>query len=208
MNLLEQVLDPTAADTGAEELSGEIGDLMRLVQDDRVGGAEDVPKPILLQRQICQEKVVVDDDHVGIESGFPSRSDMASGEFRAPHAETVFTRRSDLRPHGVRIRKATHLGQVSGPGGERPAADSVEQLRVRGAPRVRVGPLGIPVDEGQLLGLEGGIPHAMAAQVVCAALEERDPRGTPECRRHERQVLGEELILQRPSARRDQHAKP
>src|SRR6185437_6412033 len=45
-------------------------------------------------------------------------------------------------------------------------------------------------------------------EVVRATLEQRDPRGPPEGTGDERQILREELILQRPGACRDEHASP
>ena len=47
----------------------------------------------------------------------------------------------------------------------------------------------------------------VAAQIVGAALEQRDARRAAERRGHQRQVLGEELILQRAGAGGDQHAQ-
>ncbi len=45
------------------------------------------------------------------------------------------------------------------------------------------------------------------AQVVGAPFEHGDPRGPPEGAADERQILGEELILQRPGPGGDQDAR-
>src|SRR5256885_15298621 len=44
-HILQEQLHLAAAHVGAEELRGEIRDLMSLVENDRVGGSEQVPEP-------------------------------------------------------------------------------------------------------------------------------------------------------------------
>ena len=68
-------------------------------------------------------------------------------------------------------------------------------------------PVAAESTSGQLLAL-GGARQAVAAQVVAATLEQRDPRRPPERGAHQRQVLREQLVLQRARAGGDQHARP
>ena len=47
---------------GAEELCGEIGNLVGLIENHGVGGSEQIAEAVLFQRQIRQQQVMVDDD--------------------------------------------------------------------------------------------------------------------------------------------------
>ena len=67
--------------------------------------------------------------------------------------------------------------------------------------------MALPSPERQLLDGLLGTCQAVAAQIVGAALEQRDPRRAADGGGHERQVLGEQLVLQRARAGRDQHAR-
>ena len=104
LHIHQHALDAPAADTRAEELRGEIGDLVCLIEDDGIGGSEDVTEPILLQRQVGQQQVVIDDDNVRVESLAPRNSNMTARELRAVLAETVLARRGHARPDRMRVR--------------------------------------------------------------------------------------------------------
>ena len=92
MDFLEQVFDPATADIGAEELGRQVGDLMGLVEDDRVGGTEDITEAVLLQRKVRQQEMMVDDDNVSIE------------ELRG-----VLTRRDNVRSRGSGCQDSCHV---------------------------------------------------------------------------------------------------
>ena len=63
----QQQLHLAAAETRAEELRGEVGDLVRLVEDHRVGRAEQIAEAVFLEREIGEQQVVIDDDDVGLD---------------------------------------------------------------------------------------------------------------------------------------------
>ena len=73
-----KVFDTAAADGRPEELSREIGDLVCLIEDDGVRGAEDVTEAVLLQSQIRQQQVMIYDDDVRVERITASESDMTA----------------------------------------------------------------------------------------------------------------------------------
>ena len=100
------------------------------------------------------------------------------------------------------IRQPAHLREVTAAGGERPAADARQQRLAAARARWHCGR-----GDRQLLAAVRRPRQPVAAQVVGASLEERDPRGTPESRGHERQVLREQLVLERARPGGDQHAQ-
>ena len=51
---------------------------MCLVEDDGIGGAEDVTEAVLLQSQIRQQQVVIDDDDVRVERLTAGDRDMTA----------------------------------------------------------------------------------------------------------------------------------
>ena len=98
LHIHQHTLDAPAAHARAEELRGEIGDLVCLIEDDGIGGSENVTESILLQRQVGQQEVVIDDDNVRVERLAPRNSNMTTRELRAVLTETVLTRRGHARP--------------------------------------------------------------------------------------------------------------
>ena len=74
--------DLAAAETRAEELRGEIRNLVRLVDDHRVGGTQQVAEAVFLEREIRQQQVMIDDDDVGLD-GLAARLDhVAAADLR------------------------------------------------------------------------------------------------------------------------------
>jgi len=98
----------------------------------------------------------------------------------------------------MRIGKTAHLGEVTALRGECPALDASQHgARLR---RWRS-------DERQLLAGSVGTSEPIVAQVVASALQQRDACRAAECRAHERQILGEQLILERARAGGDEHTR-
>ena len=109
-----QQLHLAAAEARAEELRGEIGDLVRLVEDHRVRRAEQVAEAVFLEREVGEQQVVIDDDDVGLD-GLAARLDhVAAADVGAARAEAVVARRGDLRPQRMRVAEVRHFGEVAG----------------------------------------------------------------------------------------------
>ena len=187
----QQQLDLAAAETRAEELRGEIRDLVRLVEDHRVRRAEQVAEAVFLERQIRQQQVVIDDDDVGFD-GLAARLDhVTAADVGAAGAETVVARRGDLRPQRMRVAQVRHFGEVAA-------------LRDAGPALARAPACGRACPRRLLLAAE--LLQAVGAQIVRAPLEQRDARRHADGARHQRQVLVEQLVLQRARAGGDEHA--
>src|SRR3981081_4151363 len=56
LEILQHAFDAAAADVRTEELGREIRDLVSLVEDDGIGGPEDVSEPVLLQSQVGEQQ--------------------------------------------------------------------------------------------------------------------------------------------------------
>ncbi len=116
-HILQKRLHLAAAHVGAEELRGEIRDLMSLIENDGVGGSEQVTEPVLLECEIRQQQVVVHDDDVGIERLASRQHHVTAGDFRTAHPQATLAGGGDLRPQRVRVRQAAHFRQVTAPRG-------------------------------------------------------------------------------------------
>ena len=87
-----QQLDLAAAEARAEELRGEIRDLVRLVEDHRVRRAEQVAEAVFLEREVGEQQMVIDDDDVGLD-GLAARFDhVAARRCPAQRAPRQFSR--------------------------------------------------------------------------------------------------------------------
>ncbi len=113
-----------AAHTRAEELRGEVGDLVRLVEDHRVRGAKQIAETVFLEREVGQQQVMIDDDHVGLHRATAGIEHVTAADVRATRAQAVVTRGGDLRPQRMRIAEIRHLGEVPGLRDHRPAVDA------------------------------------------------------------------------------------
>ena len=174
---------------------------MSLIENDRVGGSEQVAEPVLLQREIRQQQVVVHDDDVRFQGLAPRQHHVTAGDFRTAHAKAALAGGGDLRPHRMGVRQAAHFRQITALRGARPAPDA-RQHGIGGARARRTRFL-----QRQLLAALVRAREAVAAQIIGATLEKGYARRPAERRGHERQVLGEQLVLQRARPGRDQHAR-
>ena len=127
---------------------------------------------------------------------------VTARDLRAARAEAALARRGDLRPHRVGVGQAAHLGQIAPlrwcatSAGCAPACCA--RRRARGAS------VSMSVSCSTACSARC---QAVAAQVVGAPLEQCHARRAADGGSHQRQVLGEQLILQRARAGRDQHAR-
>jgi len=163
---------------------------VRFVEDHGFGAGQQLAEALVLQGEVGEQQVVVDHHDVrGLR--FAARGDDVAARVRgAGRAEAVLARRSDRRAGRVRIAQRFHLRQVAGRRFPRPSADAGDRAFRR---RLEARQLRHGFREFQ----------AMQAQVVGAALEERDARGPAERVRHRRQVPVEQLVLERARAGRD-----
>ena len=169
----------------AEEPGGDVGDLVRFVDDQGVGEREQLGEPLLLERHVGEQQMMVDHHHVRL-GGTPARlRDVASVEHGTLRPEAVVRRRGDRAPDRIVLREVVHLREVAA---RRPGGPS----REAGGPRGHAGrdePAG-----GQHLFV------APAAEVVRAALEQRDARVASESAADERQIALEQLLLKMAGA--------
>ena len=163
---------------------------MRFVEDDRVRRAEQVTEAVFLQGQIRQQQMVIHDDDVGLDRLAARLDHVALAEIGAAGAEAIVAGRGDLRPQRVGVAKVRHFGEVAGTRGPGPAFDA----RQRAIASAR-----------QAL-LPAELLQPVGAQIVRAALEQRDACRHADGAGHQRQVLVEELVLQGARAGGDEHA--
>ena len=141
--------------------------------------------PCSLERHVGEQQMMVDHHHVRL-GGTPARlRDVASVEHGTLRPEAVVRRRGDRAPDRIVLREVVHLREVAA---RRPGGPS----REAGGPRGHVGrdePAG-----GQHLLV------APEAEVVRAALEQRDARVASEGAADERQIVLEQLLLKMAGA--------
>ena len=113
LHIANHILDPAAREAGAEELGRQIRNLMRLIEDQRVGRAQDVPEAVFFQSQVSEQEVMVDDHDVRFLRHATRRGDMTPGELATAHAEAVVPRRRHLRPQRMRVGKTGHLSEIA-----------------------------------------------------------------------------------------------
>ena len=110
-NVAGQRMELTGTDAEAEELGGNVGQLVRLVDYDRVRARQQIAETFLLEHEIGHQQVMVDDDDVGGLCAPPGIQHETVVEQRTVRAETVVARRGHpgpdcLRPlNTVRLRR-------------------------------------------------------------------------------------------------------
>ena len=169
----------------AEKERRRVGQLMRLVEDQRIARGQELGEALVPQHHVGEEQMMVDDDDVRFERRLARLQHEAVGVERAFGAEAVVARRRDERPDRRVLRDVGQRAAIAGLGraGER---DDLRQV-----PRV-VARRKAPVGRGSL--------EMMVADVVRAALEQRERDRNLQRVAHERQVALEELVLQRLGA--------
>ena len=108
----------------------------------------------------------------------------------ATRAEAVFAGRGDLRPQWMRVAEIRHLGEIAAARGGRPALDARQRAIAR----------------RHQAALPTELLQPVTAQIVRASLEQRDTRRHADGAGHQRQVLVEQLVLQRARARGNEYA--
>ena len=174
-----------------EEEPRQVRQVMRLVEDHRVGGGKEIRRALVAQRHVGKEEMVVHDDEVGLGGALACLHHEALLVIPARRAEAVLARGGGLRPGGRRLRHVGALALVAGHGARREALYLVDVGHVL-ARRERA--------------LLRGTLEVVQAHVVGAPLEERGVHREPERIAHARQVAMEQLVLQVLGAGRDDDA--
>ncbi|MNQ62192.1 hypothetical protein D3C85_765300 [compost metagenome] len=175
----------------AQEARGGVGQLVRFVEDHRVGFGQEIRDALFAQHQVGHEQRMVDDHHIGLLGLAARLDDEAVADARALLAQAVLAGGGHALPD---VGVFGHLGQV--------------------AAVTRFGNAGEHLDLAQLLDLGAGLQRALVAlqafqvvvaDVVAAALEQRGGHRRGQRGAHARQIAREELVLQGARAGGNQH---
>ena len=115
-----------ATQASIEKTLGDIGKIVGLVDDHRVGAGQEITEPLLLHRQVRHQQVVIDDDEVRFPGRLTRRDDMTIVESRATRAETIVHRRCDARPQRRVLRNAIEFRHIAGTGAGSPRLQLVD----------------------------------------------------------------------------------
>src|SRR6185503_2553596 len=88
----------------AEEEAREVRQVVRLVEDERVGGAEELRRAFLAQRQVGEEEMVVDDADLGVGCALARLHHAAIAVVAARGPQAVLAGRRYLAPRGRGLR--------------------------------------------------------------------------------------------------------
>jgi hypothetical protein len=83
----------------SEKLRGDVGNLMRFVQNHRIGFWQQIGEALVLEREIGEQQMMVHDDDVGGLRGAARLDDVAAGVLRALLAQAVLAGRGNRRPN-------------------------------------------------------------------------------------------------------------
>ncbi len=174
----------------AEEQRRHFRQLVRLVEDDRVAGRQQLGHAFVAQHDVGEEQVVIDDDQVGRHRLAPRLHDEAVLVVRAILAEAVFTGRRGVVPHRRVFRNFQTFGLVTA-------------LRHLGKHRDAAGVCGILAGQEAAVGQRAF--EVVGADVIGAPLQQGDLDRRLEGIAHHRQILVEQLVLQGLGAGGDDH---
>ena len=150
---IEQQGFELAAGTGdAEELRRQVGQLMGLVENERIDPRQQFAVAVFLQGQVGQQQMVIDDHEVGFERGAARREYVAAREFRAPCAGAGLAGAAELRPQRVRLAQRRHFGQIAAPGRDRPFTHLREQRRLVPLEQRRLRAVALQPGNAQVIG--------------------------------------------------------
>ena len=178
-----------AVDLLAEEERRGVGQLVRLVEDHRVARGQELGEALVAQHDVGEEQVVVDDDDVGLERVLA----------RLQHEAVARGTRSSAPRQLSRVEVTSgQIDAFSGTSASSPRSPRCRRARerddLRQMPRILA--RGQPAFARRAL-------EMMVADVVRAALEQRERDRHRQRVAHQRQVALEELVLQRLGAGRD-----
>jgi hypothetical protein len=188
----DQQFDLTAAETDAEELADQIGQLMRFIQNHRIDAGQQIAEAVFLERQIGQQQMVIDHDDVGFQRRAARLEHMAARIVRAARAGTVLARGADLRAQRMRIGQLRQFGQIAAARGERPVA-----MRASSG----------SASAGSISSCRPMFCKPRPAQIIGASLEQRHARRPSQGAGQQRQIAVKELVLQRACAGGNHHTQ-
>ncbi len=174
----------------AEEQPGHLGQLVRLVENDRVAGRQQLAHALVLEHHVGEEQVVIDHHHIGRLRLLARRQHEAALLVRTFLAQAVLARRGRQPPGPGLFRHVDAFGLVAGLGALGEARDLAQVRRF--------------LARSQAPGVHRTF-EVIRADVVGAALEQRDRRAHLQRSAHRRQVPVEELVLQGLGPGRDDH---
>ncbi|MNI36568.1 hypothetical protein D3C73_906230 [compost metagenome] len=177
-----QLLPGAHAEAFAEELRGQLGQLMGLVDDEGLRTGQQLAEALLLQREIGEQQMVVDHDQVGGLRTLAGTHDEAVIPEGALVAQAVVDGGGDDRQQRRVIGQAIEFSDIARIRAPRPGQDALELCRLFRAGKTR---------------LTACLLQAIAAQVVAASLQQRAAQSDAQRLAHARQVTVIELVLQR-----------
>ena len=167
----------------AEVLRRHVLEQMRLVEDQRVVAAGSPRRSCrLLHREVGAQQVVVHDHDVGFQRALAHARHPAGVELRAGLADAVLAGGRDLAPEVDAVRQVLDLGAVAGLGRGRPVLDRAEERDL--------------VEAAEAAGLAEGAEAEEAEVVRRGPSSTATLRSRPERAGQERDVLGDELLLE------------
>ena len=183
-------LDAAARHGKAEMFAGDVLDHVGLVEDDDVVVGQQLdPGPA--QRQVGKVERVVDDEHLGMPDPPPRRVVEALLMGRAAAAHAIAGVACNLVPHGG-SRQGLEIGPRAVAGLPRPGGEGEQFSPFSLFGKQAAGPL-----EGE--------PQPPQAHVVAPPFDEHRRELAGHDRGDERNVLGEQLLLERDRVRGDHH---
>ncbi len=187
-----QLSDVAQREPHAEPLGGVVLELVGLVEDHRVVLGEHPDRSVGgdAQTEVGEVERVVDDHDLGVERAVARLLGEAGGGICAARAEAALRPDGDLRP-GSGVRHVVELGAVARDGRVEPRAQALDRLAVR-----RVEEAHAELHDHAPAGVVGATLEQLGADRLAA-------RGGGQ-----REVVAQQLGLQRERRGRDDHAAP
>ena len=141
IDVLRQVEQLAAGELLAEVLAGDIGDLVRLIEDHHVRFRDQLREAALFDDQIGEKQMVVNHHHVGVHRALARFDHKAIFVERAVAAEAVVVGAGHQRPDGAVFGDAAAAADIAVNGLRRPAAQRhqiAQRLGVKIAARHRL----------------------------------------------------------------------
>ena len=147
-----------ASERLAKKEAGDLGQLVRFVENERINAGQQFRKAGLLHRHVGKQQMMVDDEHVSRQGLVSRLGEKAVVQMGAALPQTIIGGGSDAGPKRGGFRHGSDFGDVAAPGlaGPPPNAPQFGHLFPRTQPPFL---------------LDGGQP--VLAEVVAAALEQR-----------------------------------
>ena len=166
---------------------------MGFIDHKRVHTRQQFAEPLLFERQIGTQQMVIDDHQVGFLGGTAGLQHMALGKPLALLADAVFRGRGYARPDGGGLGHTGQLGDIAAASASRPVKNALQLI---GLMACRQTPFAARCRQ------------TMLTQIVGTPFQQRRAQRYAQCRLHRRQVTVKQLILQMPGAGRNDNLAP